>query len=71
MDDEMPPAPESTAMINSPKFLINDTDRAGLIVVITTFCLISVWCLFIIRAYIRVKGSAWKLDDSFVAVATV
>lgn len=53
-------------------FVITISDRAGLIVVTTTFCLVAVWILFIIRTYIRLRlNGPWKLDDSFVAIATV
>jgi len=68
--EEEPPA--STAVVVPAPFVINSTDRAGIIVVVTTFCLISVWFLFVIRAYIRVKvNGPWKIDDTCVAVATV
>lgn len=69
MDEEVA---ESTAVIHPAPFLITDTDRSGVIVVLTTFCLISVWVLFVVRAYIRLKvNGPWKIDDTCVAVATV
>ena len=64
--------PNSTAIIHPPPFAINGEDRSGVIIVVTTFCLVSIWVLFAIRTYIRLHvNKAWKLDDWCVLVATV
>lgn len=72
MMNETVAPPESTAIVRPAPYVINDTDRSGLIVVVTTFCLVSIWLLFAIRVYIRLKiNGPWKIDDTCVALATV
>jgi hypothetical protein len=57
--------------IQDAPYVINSEDKQGLIVVITTFCLIAVWILFCTRGYIRKQNGPWKWDDTCVAIATV
>ncbi|KAH8801763.1 hypothetical protein F5884DRAFT_527266 [Xylogone sp. PMI_703] len=55
-----------------PAQLITATDKAGLIVVITTFFLSCIWLALCVRLYVRVRvNGPWKLDDYCVAAATV
>ncbi|KAH8586205.1 hypothetical protein B0O99DRAFT_81966 [Bisporella sp. PMI_857] len=62
---------ENPNTIISPYFVINNTDKQGVVIVVTTFCLICIWILFIIRCYIRKVNGPWKWDDTCVAAATV
>jgi hypothetical protein len=55
-----------------PYQFINARDKAGLVVVLTTFFLVAIWIAFLIRLYIRLKiRGPWKWDDWFVTGATV
>jgi len=60
------------AAVVPPAQVINATNKAGLIVVITTYCLVSIWVALVTRAYVRLKiNGPWKWDDWCVAAATV
>ncbi|RDW80955.1 hypothetical protein BP5796_05653 [Coleophoma crateriformis] len=55
-----------------PFQVITDLDKGGLITVITTFFLSSVWICLSLRVYVRLKiNGPWKWDDHFVAAATL
>ncbi|KAK0109317.1 hypothetical protein ONS96_003136 [Cadophora gregata f. sp. sojae] len=55
-----------------PAYVITDTDKAGLVVVVTTFLLASIILCFLVRIYIRFTiNGPWKWDDWCVTVATV
>lgn len=59
------------AIVPAPQ-VITDTDKAGLIIVITTFFLTCIWLALFVRIYVRLKvNGPWKSDDSLVAAATV
>ncbi|RDW69830.1 hypothetical protein BP6252_08850 [Coleophoma cylindrospora] len=55
-----------------PFQVITDLDKGGLITIITTFFLSSVWICLSLRVYVRLKiNGPWKWDDHFVAAATL
>lgn len=54
-----------------PPFVITADDKRGLIVVITVTTLSVIWTCLLIRIWLRSKSREWKLDDCFLAAATV
>ncbi|KAL2071819.1 hypothetical protein VTL71DRAFT_13054 [Oculimacula yallundae] len=54
-----------------PAYVITDTDKAGLVIVVTTFLLASIIICFFVRIFIRITiNRPWKWDDWCITVAT-
>ncbi|OMP83321.1 hypothetical protein BK809_0004702 [Diplodia seriata] len=54
-----------------PAYHINENDKRGLVMVITTVTVSFVMLCLAVRIYIRTNVREWKRDDSLLAVATV
>lgn len=58
--------------ITPPAYVITETDKAGLVIVVTTFLLVSIIICLFVRLFIRLTiNGPWKWDDWCVAIATV
>lgn len=55
----------------APPYVINASDKRGLVVVIAATTLSFVWTCLLIRIYLRLKLREWKLDDYLLVAATV
>ncbi|KKY22888.1 hypothetical protein UCDDS831_g03322 [Diplodia seriata] len=54
-----------------PAYHINENDKRGLVMVITTVTVSFVMLCLAVRIYIRTNVREWKRDDSLLAVATL
>ncbi|KAL1639715.1 hypothetical protein SLS58_007613 [Diplodia intermedia] len=66
----MAEAPATNVLI-PPAYHINENDKRGLVMVITTVTVSFVMLCLAVRIYIRTNVREWKRDDSLLAVATL
>lgn len=64
-------APSSLPGVAPPLFSVSDTNKGGLIVIITALTLCFVLVAFLIRMYVRMAISGFRLDDCVLTAATV
>ncbi|KAH7420155.1 hypothetical protein BKA64DRAFT_34204 [Cadophora sp. MPI-SDFR-AT-0126] len=58
--------------ITPPAYVITDTDKAGLVIVVITFLLASIIICSLLRLYIRLTiNGPWKRDDWCLTIATI
>lgn len=57
---------------SSPPFLITDTDKRGVIVVVSVVLLSFLLVAFLTRIWVRLRVSGpWSYDDTTLTIATV
>lgn len=63
--------PSDVPRLAPPLSLVSPTDKGGLIVVLTALAMCFVLVAFVIRLYVRMAVSGFRLDDCVLTVASV
>lgn len=63
--------PSDVPRVDPPLSFVSPTDKGGLIVVLTALAMCFVLVAFVIRLYVRMAISGFRLDDFVLTVASV
>lgn len=63
--------PSDVAGVSPPSLVVTSTDKSGLIVVMTALAMSFIVVAFLIRLYVRMSVSGYRLDDFVLTLATV
>lgn len=63
--------PSDVPSVSPPLSLVSPTDKGGLIVVMTALAMCFVLVAFVIRLYVRMAVSGFRLDDAVLTLASV
>ena len=64
-------APSNVPGVTPPSLVVTSTDKGGLVVVMTALAMCFVLVAFLIRLYVRMSVSGYRLDDFVLTLATV
>lgn len=63
--------PSDVPSVSPPLSLVSPTDKGGLVVVLTALAMCFVLVAFVIRLYVRMAVSGFRLDDAVLTLASV